>query len=276
MTMLIRGGRIVTMTSQGTRMGDVLIRDGQIEAIAEKVDPGDAADCCCLDARGLTLLPGVIDASARSHACSQGVTAALLRPEQEGICLLHTSHGTQESHFYAIQQERYTDAQLHACILALAHAGDRPVCEVRGEQACRRLLGMIHSTGVKVMLTGLQGCAALAEAIALAHAPVVANVEDDGALLARLAAEVACFAITCTDADGTPCNLRRCMAVCARAGLPDEVALGTVTNAPARLLGLPNRGSLAPGAVADIVLCAGAAPADFTHVLTIANGKIKH
>lgn len=230
MTMLIHGGHIRTMTAQGDLMGDILIRGGCIAAIAEVISRPDG-ECCCVDARGLNVLPGLIDAHARD-APRPGVTAGLRWPDGEGACTLFTPEETQSSRFYAISPERYTDAQLHARMLDLAHAGFQPVCEVHSEAACRRMLGMIHGTGVRAVLAGLQGCDALAEAIAIARAPVVADVS--GAFTAD--------------------------------------TLSAVTTAPARLLGLTDRGFLAPGAAADIVLCDGT----FMPVLTIAAGMIRH
>lgn len=244
MTMLIRGGHIRTRTARGDLMGDILLRDGCIAAIAEAIPTPDG-ECCCIDAHGLTVLPGLIDAHAR-EPLHPGVTAGLRWPDSEGACALFTPVGTRSSRFYAIQPERYADALLHARLLDLAHEGFLPACEVQSEAACRRMLGMIHSTGVRVVLAGLQGCDALAEAIAIARAPVVADADLGG--LAKLKVPGAFTADT----------------------------LSAVTDAPARLLGLTDRGFLAPGAAADIVLCAETKPMDFTHVLTIAEGKIQH
>ncbi len=241
MTMLIRGGRIRDLT------GDILLRGGRIAAIAETISPPEDEGCCCVDAHGLTVLPGLIDAHVRDVP-RPGVTAGLHWPDGEGVCTLFTSEMAQSSRFYAILPERYADARLHVRMLDLAHEGFLPVCEVHGESACRRMLGMIHSTGVRAMLAGLRGCGALAEALVLARAPLVADGDAD--LLSRLDASGAEYALSGAFTADTP-----------------AVALNA-----AHLLGLTDRGFLAPGAAADIVLCDDA----FKPVLTIAAGKIRH
>lgn len=247
MTMLIRGGYIRPMTARGDLTGDILIHGGRIVTIAETISPPADEGCCCVDAHGLTVLPGLIDA----HVCDvprPGVTAGLRWPDGEGACTLFTAETELFSRFYAILPEHYADARLHARMLDLAYEGFVPVCEVHGESACRRMLGMIHSTGVRAMLAGLRGCGALAEALVLARVPLVPDRDAD--LLSRLDASGAEYAPSDAFTADTP----------------------AATLTTAFLLGLTDRGFLAPGAAADIVLCDDA----FKPVLTIAAGKIRH
>jgi N-acetylglucosamine-6-phosphate deacetylase len=56
------------------------------------------------------------------------------------------------------------------------------------------------------------------------------------------------------------------------AGVPLEAAVGAVTEVPARVLGLADRGTLALGAAGDLVLLAG----DGTLVATVIGGRVAY
>ncbi|MPY56177.1 amidohydrolase family protein [Streptomyces spongiae] len=63
MSTLIRGGHVLTMDPAlgSLPAGDVLVRDGRIVAVAERIDETQTADCEVLDAAGAIVLPGLVD-----------------------------------------------------------------------------------------------------------------------------------------------------------------------------------------------------------------------
>ncbi len=56
---IIRGGHVIDPSQSLSAVRDVAIRSGQIAAVAEQVDDGEAAHT--IDARGLYVMPGLID-----------------------------------------------------------------------------------------------------------------------------------------------------------------------------------------------------------------------
>ena len=62
---IIRGGTVIDGTGKPGYRADVAVRDGRITAIG---DLGDAAAAKVLDAAGLAVAPGFIDAHAHSDA----------------------------------------------------------------------------------------------------------------------------------------------------------------------------------------------------------------
>ena len=56
--LLIRGGRILDPANNRDQVADLLIRDGRIAAVGERLDTGDAE---VFDAAGLVVTPGLID-----------------------------------------------------------------------------------------------------------------------------------------------------------------------------------------------------------------------
>lgn len=273
MTMLITGGKCIS----ADHPTNLLIRMDRIETIAEALPFETAQPICRLDASGLTLMPGMIDMHAHLPL-PEGVTAGLVWPDAEGICRLWRPQGAADSRLYVLQPEHHTDAHLHERMLELAHAGFQPVCWVSGAQVCRRVLGIVHSTGVKVLLAGLHACGELAEAIAMSKCAAVVAVSSADAASSMLAAHLAALSVlvAITPADST-CDLRGCAGLCRRSGLDVELALASITSVPAHLLMLPDAGQVRPGAAADLLLYDGDPLADdSTHVLTIAAGKIQH
>lgn len=59
---LIKNGTVMTMGPQGTLQADILIENGKIVDIAEKITAEGAE---IIDASGLLVLPGLVD--AHSH-----------------------------------------------------------------------------------------------------------------------------------------------------------------------------------------------------------------
>lgn len=291
MTMLIRGGLLHTMAGQGSFVGDVLIQGDRIERIAPHIDPPDEASLCLLDAHGLTIMPGLIDACIRDgpetddailrSPQAAGVTIGLLWPEEEGLCRILTSDGVRPSNIHVLQPEAYTDAQLHEHFLFLANDGLHPACEITSARMCRRVLQTVHSTRVKAIFCLNCDCAELLEAIALSGCPVVIGVSrtrsvSPWTMATRLDALGAPVSLTCCYPAAKLCHLPLCAALCVRDGMDKERSLQAVTAAPAALLGLPDAGCIAPGFRADLAIYDGDPLLLATsHVMTISGGKIR-
>ena len=292
MTMLIKGGRIHTMTGQGTFTGDILVRGGRIAAVDAHIELAADLSPCVLDASGLTILPGLIDPHIHDGAETDpgilgsphaaGVTTGLLWPEDEGRCTILTQERTQASGIYAVHPANYTDAQLHDRFLSLAEEGLRPACEIMDALACRRVLQIVHSSRVKAILVHLSGCDELAEAVALSGCPAVLGVTSTRAgspwaLANRLASLGVAVSLTCNYPGARLRHLPLCAALCVREGMDRERALHMVTKAPAGLLSLSDAGCIASGCRADLAIYDGDPLLLSTaHVMTISGGKIRH
>lgn len=130
-------------------------------------------------------------------------------------------------------------------------------------------LDLGRALGLRVVVVhGTEG-PLVAEAIAAAGCPVITGpclTDRSKAELTSLSLDIpaaldrAGVAVAiCTDHPETPAQfLPLCAALAVRGGMTEEAALGAITLAPARILGLSDRlGSLAPGKAADIVLTSG-------------------
>lgn len=292
MTMLIKGGLLYTMTAPEPHVGDVLVKDGRIAAVAEEIPVPEEGAGCVLEAHGLTILPGLtdlhihdgpeVDGRVLESAQASGVTAGLIWPEEEGACQAVFTGERRGTNICKIQPARYTDAQLHARILALAEDGQRIACEVDSAKTCRRILQACHSSRVKMLLANLHGCEDLLEAIALAGCDVVLGVSGSRAgqpwKMARRLAELGVrVALSCGYPHAKLCHLPLCAALCVREGMARSRALRAVTEAPAAILGLSEVGRIAPGCRADFAIYDGDPLLLATsHVMTIAGGKIRH
>lgn len=73
--LLIRNGRLETMTGEEAQTGDILCRNGKIERIAKQIELPESAEVQIIDAAGCLVMPGLIDAH-----CHVGITE-----EKKGI-----------------------------------------------------------------------------------------------------------------------------------------------------------------------------------------------
>ena len=69
--LIIKNARILTMTGDDLDRGDILIKDGKIAKIGEKID-ADGAEI--FDAQGLTAIPGIVDAHCHLGMWEDGIT----------------------------------------------------------------------------------------------------------------------------------------------------------------------------------------------------------
>ena len=92
MTYLIHGGHIKTITHGDIPCGDLLIENGKIAAIAERIDP--PAGCEILDASGCLVTPGLMDAhthigidesAIRWEGADYNETSSPVTPEMRAI-----------------------------------------------------------------------------------------------------------------------------------------------------------------------------------------------
>lgn len=285
--MLICGGTIHTMTARGSIVGDIYVKNGRIAAMGEKLEKPD--DNCILDARGLTVIPGLIDAQIQNGPevnerlltldQAAGVTVGLLWPEEEGQCCILTTDEAKTCSIFVIEPSLYSDARLHDRFLSMAYEGLRPACRIRSREDCRRVLQVVHSTRVKAILLLLTDCEELSEAIAISACPVIIGVcsrtGTPWAMAVRLNELKVSVSVSCSYPNAKLRHLPLCAALCVREGLPREEALHMVTTAPAALLGLERGGRIEMESRADFGIYDGDPLLLATnHVMTISGGKI--
>lgn len=288
--MLIQGGTLHTMTAQGVVHADIRIEENRIVEVGE--DLPAQGESCVLDARGLTIMPGAIDAfiqdgpetdaAVLSSGHASGVTAGLVWPEREGRCTLLTVEGLKQTSIHAIHPEDYTDAGLHGRFIDIANEGGRVACEVWNEKTCRRVLQVVHSTRVKAILAHLSGCEEMLEAVVLAGCPAVlgggrGRQPAPWEIAARLDALGGDVSLSCCYPNAKLRHLPLCAGLCVRAGMERNRALQKITTGPAALLGLKDVGKIASGCRADLAIFDGEPLLLATaHVMTVAAGKIRH
>jgi cytosine/adenosine deaminase-related metal-dependent hydrolase len=94
MRTLVRGGTVISLDSRTGDLprGDVLVEDGRISAVAERIDAPDAE---VLDATGMLVLPGFVDTHRHTwQAVFRGIGADWTFPEYRAAM-----HGTLRPHY---------------------------------------------------------------------------------------------------------------------------------------------------------------------------------
>ena len=283
MSMLIRGGKLLTMTAQGEITADMLISGGRIRRIAADITPDDETEV--IEAGGLTLLPGMTDLCIRSGgyaahwlldlAADAGVTSGIVLPEEGNTCALLADGQIVTAPVRLIRSE----IELIHALAETPGIHEHLLLTVRSRSECLRILSALQGTHRRIILAGLHGCEGLAEQIAASGAAAVIGVDRRGESPWQFAAELAEAGVPVALSTFHPSAKMRllpvCASLCVRDGMPREVALATITSSPADLLGLENRGRLAPGCQADIVLFDGDPLLLATaRVATIIGGKL--
>ncbi|MDK2902714.1 MAG: hypothetical protein PWQ93_633, partial [Clostridiales bacterium] len=72
-SILIKNGKILTMAGQDYDDGDLLIEDGKIKAVGYNIDAAESVDIDIIDASGLYVLPGFIDAHCHVGMWNDGM-----------------------------------------------------------------------------------------------------------------------------------------------------------------------------------------------------------
>lgn len=280
---LIQNGFLYTMAAQGAFEGDILVDGDRILRVEPRIDTDSLDLEKVIDAKGLWVLPGLIDAhmhlvrasaddeknerDAIADALSSGVTTQALWPEGgSGPCLVR--HGACKveqpaSPLFALRQEGYTDAALRNTLSDARENGRRVAMEVYGEAALRRILTLGQDVGCPLVLTHLTGCADMAEDIARTGWEVimgacVLRTGTDYALTARLHQLGVPLALT-SDYPATRLHhLPLSAGLCVRGGMERHAALRAITIDAARLLRVDaSCGSIEPGKRADFTLFDG-------------------
>lgn len=282
--MLIKGGWIHTMTQQGSFRGDILVSGGKIRQVAAQIDPPEGVQI--LEADGLTVLPGLIDPFVGSGgsdtkwltACMlrAGVTTGLLAPEEGNACRLLTRDGTSECPMALVDPDLLTEDGFADSLADCIVQRKTPVCQIRSADACRRALGLILPGTV---LVGLQGCESLSRQIARTGAAAVIGVmkrtENPWRMAVSLASEGVPVALSCLHPGMKFPLLTVCAGLCVREGMDRAAALSAITDAPARIIGLSDRGCIRQGCIADLTLWDGDPLLMATSlVMSIAGGRI--
>lgn len=288
MPLLIKNGLLMTMTDQGCISGDLLIEHGQIARIAPCIDGCECDTAHILDAKGLVLTPGLMDLDVRDHALDPryidetaleaGVTTHLIHHEGENPCsTLADADGRRESMIRCVVPDERTDEEL---LSALNSGEKRVLCPVRSRRQCERVLRCIKQGAPAPILTELTGCQELAQEIARSRCAVIIGVHRSGGsspwgLAARLDALGVPVAVSSCYPEAQMKLLPVCAGLCMRDGMPRVRALHTITSTPAALLGLADRGRIAPGLRADLTIFDGDPLLLATsHIMTIAGGRI--
>ena len=263
MTLLIRNGLLMTMTGDGEVRSDLLIQNGVIERIGERISPADSPDACILDAEGLVIIPGMIDMSihddaypseylARS-AASAGITTILVRDSFGNLTLVSGD-----------------DVQ--------ALPDSARMLSVTSMDDIRRIATSSAGGNERPILTGLTGELSCTEAIAESGCPVVLSAHH-GECPWELAAALDSLGVPVAVASGYPRFGMKLLPIyaglCHRAGMPRNHALCTITATPADLLGLADRGRIKAGYRGDLAIFDGDPLLLSTaHVMTILEGRI--
>jgi len=287
MSLLIRRGMLMTMGAIGCLTGDVLIREGRIVQVAPLIDTEE--ECQELDAGGLTIIPGMIDAHLHGeheeHAVLSrmmldgGITGGLVWPE-EGMCRMVQGYDIRDSGIMPLLIRGHSARQLTDRIRSMKCLGLQPICEVSSEDEGRRILKASADAECPVILVHLSGCEALTDEIAASGCDAVIGVRRQWGnspwrFAARLDAMGVRVAVTCDHPSAMLRHLPVCAALCMRDGMEMQRALQTVTRRPAEILGLADAGQIAPGFRADLAMYDGdPLLLASSHVMTICCGKV--
>lgn len=284
MAMIIRGGTLITMTQQGSFVGDVMIRGGRILRVDERIEESEGAEVV-LDARSLHIMPAMVDACIgtggadpvwlREYALSCGITSGLILPEEGDRCSLLDGGEIRESAFRWVDAGLMDAQELLIAIDRITSGGYRPVIAAPDEACVRRLLP--HLEGANAILTG-KPYAACTDEIARAGASVVIGGygDDDPFGAATDLLQVgAPTAISCRYPQMKLRLLPVLAGLYARNGMQHDDALAAITRLPANILGLRDRGMITPGHRADLLIFDGdPLLLASVHLATIVGGRV--
>lgn len=282
--LLIQNGFLHPMTSTGPAQGDILIDHGRILRVEKRIDPSTLALERVIEADGLHVCPGLIDAHmhlVRAAECVENDRAALNQAaldagvttvalwSEDNLETCGVYHGGEKAalrggHIRRLAADGMTDDDVRAAMRQAQEAGERLACEVHGGAAVRRLLAMREETGCALILAHLTDCGELAEEIASSGCPVILGaccIRGRGssyALAHRLQALGATVALTADYPATRLHHLPLCAGLCVRAGMESENALRAITLDAARLLGVEDDcGSIEAGKRADLTIFDG-------------------
>ena len=281
--LLIRNGWIHTMTQAGSFPGDILTDGGKLLRVERRIDPSTLEPEHIVEAEGLHVYPGLIDAHMHlvrasedetknmldlcSDALSSGVTTQAIWPEEGGECIVCHGHERAictDAPMHIVRHEDMSDQALADIMAETALSGRRLACEVYGEKALRRLLSLRQESGCPLVMTHLTGCEAMAREIIASGCEVImgACVLRSGGSAYALAAELARAGVTLALTSDYPAtrlhHLPLCAGLCVRGGMDRQEALRAITVQAARLLRVEKDcGTIEPGKRADLAIFDG-------------------
>ena len=299
--LLIRNGMIHTMTQAGSFPGDILMDGGKLLRVERRIDPTTLEPERIVEAEGLHVYPGLIDAHMHlvraseddtknmrdlcSDALSSGVTTQAMWPEEGDACIV--CHGQErveglDAPMHILHHADMNDQELKEAMTEAVVTGHRLACEVYGEKALRRLLSLRQETGCPLVLTHLTGCEAMAREIIASGCEAImgACVLRSGGSAYGLAAELARAGVTLALTSDYPAtrlhHLPLCAGLCVRSGMDRQDALRAITVQAARLLRVEKDcGTIEPGKRADLALFDGDPLMLATaRVMTVSAGEI--
>ena len=250
--------------------GDILVENGRILRMEKRVDPTTLELETVLDARGLHVWPGLLDAN--THVAAAGVTVVEVCPSggmpAPHPCTLWQTGSRPEQldrpGALLYPMEGMTEAELRQGV-GQAHAGHRRVKLQAGTETELSLaLKLWQAFGGAITLEHRAPTAALVEEIARSGMPVVVGVarkrgvESAYSLAAKLMKLGATVALSTDHPTARIHHLPLCAGLCLRYGVEERAAMAAVTIHAACAMGLDaDWGMLAPGRRADLVLLDG-------------------
>lgn len=287
--LLIEQGIIHPMTGEAWQ-GDVLVENGRILRLEKRVDPTTLALETVLDARGLHVWPGLLDANTHvglteeNPQCVDPADAAFAQAAAAGITVVEVcpagstpaprrctlwqtgSHPKQldKPGALLLPMEGEPESQLRNDLMQARAQGCRVKLQAGTEAELALALRLWQAYGGAVTLEHRAPTAALAEEIAHSGMPVVVGVarkrgaESAYSLAARLMKLGAVVALSTDHPTARIHHLPLCAGLCLRYGVEEKAAMAAVTCNAASAMGLEDGwGRLAPGRQADMVLLDG-------------------
>lgn len=287
--LLIEQGMIHPLSGAAWQ-GDILVENGRILRLEKRVDPTTLELETVLDARGLHVWPGLLDANTHvglteeNPRCADPTDAAFTQAAAAGITVVEVCPfgDTSVPHPCTLWQtgsrpeqldrpgallysmEGMTEAELcHG--VEEAHAEHRRVKLQAGTETELSLaLRLWQTFGGAITLEHRAPTAAMVEEIAHSGMPVVVGVarkrgaESAYSLAAKLMKLGATVALSTDHPTARIHHLPLCAGLCLRYGVEEKAAMAAVTSHAACAMGLDEDwGILAPGRRADLVLLDG-------------------
>lgn len=287
--LLIEQGMIHPMTGAAWQ-GDLLVENGRILRMEKRVDPTTQELETVLDARGLHIWPGLLDANTQLGLTEENpqradpADAAFAQAAAAGVTVVEVcpASGTPAPRRCALWQtgsaprrldkpeallypmEGMTEEQLRSALTDARAQGRRVKLQAGSEAELTLALRLWKDDGGAMTLEHRAPTTAMTEEIARSGMPVIVGVarkRGEGSaysLAARLMKLGATVAMSTDHPTARIHHLPLCAGLCLRYGVEEQAAMAAVTCNAARAMGLEEEwGTLAPGMRADLVLLDG-------------------
>lgn len=277
--LLIQNGILDTMTEDGTFRGDLLIEDGRISQVAERIDGDTLPPHTRMNAQGLRICPGLIDAHLHltedddgrcgtdalcEEALAAGVTTQGIWTEDGCIIRHGRDAAAPQGGMRILHPDEMTEDELRRPMQHAVQQGERIACEVHDEKQLRRLLRLREETGAALVLAHLTGCEGmLAEVVASGSEVILSACAMRGGRNSYAMAKQLCAAgVTVALSSDHPTtrlhHLPLCAGLCLRSGMPRQDVMQAITLNAARLLRVDDVcGSIRAGKRADLAIFDG-------------------